>query len=457
MLRHIAQLNLRSTDDYKTWCEKHGFKPSLAKTYIQQQREIKRHQDTVASERLYQHSQESRLRAQIVRISHGNASTLTLNSELLLAIADGFRKSRNTKILLDTLLYLECKSKLLSDSQYVHGVVALVSHHSSWIRPLNQWQPLKHSARRQFACLSRYLLATYDVPAFMDSAWFANKKAHQRWFIHIGQGGNIRTAETLPVPLTKRMAHLYLQAPAHYNVLTAFRWAQVQVLGGGASLSDAIVETQLARRFKDDAFWMSVIRFFIENPELDRVHIHPIVDYIWHERYVDQQEFDEAEKSANTGPAQPRFTMRGRTVDSLLAQVERWHRRLGRGSQGVTKSRWSRWVIDDYRLSEGGDGGKRIWHIRELLSSNELFAEGRTLKHCVASYAAVCSSGISAIYTMDVCDVEGVRKLLTIEVHRRDRVLTQVRGKRNRLPTKAEALVVQRWAQENGLRFETWR
>jgi len=88
-----------------------------------------------------------------------------------------------------------------------------------------------------------------------------------------------------------------------------------------------------------------------------------------------------------------------------------------------------------------------------LLSSKELAAEGRKQKHCVASYAASCVSGASSIFTMDVRDCDGERKLLTIEVGRKHRVLYQVRGKRNRLPTNAEALVLRRWTQEYGLKW----
>lgn len=367
---------------------------------------------------------------------------------------DGFKKSQKPEVLLESLLYLERWSKLISDPEYVRGIVALVAHHTSWKRPLNKWRPQKHNVRRQFASLSRYLLAHYDVPAFMDSVWFSGKRKQQAWFIHVGSGNNIRTAEALPVSLTKKMAHHYLQAPDGYSVLTAFRWAQVKSVGGDNALSDSIAATQLARRFKDEEFWMGVIRFFVDNPMLDRAHVHPIVDFIWNEKYVDQHEQDGNGRLRSVGPAQPNFTMRGRTADSLLAQVNAWHRRLGRLTHGVSERRWSRWVIDDYRFVEGGGSANntRVWQIRELLSGKELVAEGRTQKHCVASYVNSCVRGVSAIYTMDQQDSSGERKLLTIEVSRKYRVVLQVRGKRNRFPTTAEELVLNRWTQDNGLR-----
>ena len=454
LLRHIAGLNLRTRDAYKAWCIHHGFSPSLKKTDLQRQRERKKHVEIVSMQRLRQHSRESKLRIQIVKISRGEVNPLEINSDVLLEIYNGFKRCKAPKQLLQTLLHLERRSRLLSDIQHIQGVVALVSHRASWKRPLNQWRPQKHNARRQFAALARYLLASYDVPLFMDSVWYSKNKKYQSWFIHVGSGCNIRTAEALPVTLTKKMAHHYLQAPGHYTVLMAIRWAQVRSLDGDARLCDEVVATHLGRRFKDDDFWMNVIRFFVGNPMLDRCHVHPIIDYIWNEKYVEQHEYDANGRLHNTGPAQPNFTMRGRTADSLLAQVEAWHRRLGVATHTAGDSRWSRWMDEDYKFVEGNtNAGKgRVWSIRELLSSRELVAEGRKQKHCVASYASSCSSGMSAIYTMDMSDCDGEHKVLTIEVHRKHRTVCQVRGKRNRLPTKAESLVLERWKQKNSLR-----
>jgi len=455
LLRHIARLDLRTKEAYKRWCKEHGFSCTFVKTEQQQLRERQKHAELRADARLSQHSRESKLRQQIAKIYDQEVSFAELGNDLLMEIFNGFKRCKNPRILLDTLLYLERRSKLLTDPNIIRGIVALVSNHACWIRPLTHWRGQKHSAHRQFASLVRHLLTQYDVPEFMDSVWTSGKRRHQAWFIHIGRGHNIRSAEALPVQLTKKMAHHFLQAPPHYSVLAAFRWAQVISVGGSASLCDAIAATQLGRRFRDDAFWMSVIRFFVANPMLAHIHVHPIIDYIWNQKYEDQYEYEATGRARNIGPAQPNFTMRGRTGESLLAQVDGWHRRLGRVSHHAGDRYWHRWRIGDYQFIEGSSaaGTRRIWTIRELLSSKELVAEGRTLKHCVASYAVSCSSGTSAIYTMHVYDRDGDRKLLTIEVNRKHLELAQVRGKRNRLPTGAEASVLQRWTQKHGLKW----
>jgi len=456
LLRHISRLGLRTKEAYKDWCLQHGFSTQFTKSALLRQRELDKHALHLSQERLRQHSRESKLHIQIMRISKGEVDPADLGCEILIEIASSFKKCKTPELLCETLLFLERRSKLLSEPYYVRGIVALVRHHASWKRPLKQWRGQKHNASRQFSSLIRHLIAMYDVPVFMDDVWLSGKKKQQHWFVHIGNGNNIRTATGLPVSLTKKMAHHYLQAPDNYSVLEAFRWAQIQSLGGDKALCDSIAVTQLGRRFKDDEFWLSVIRFFINTPMFDRAQVHPIIDYIWNEKHVDVYDYNAQGNWINTGPTQPNFTMRGRSMATLLDQVEAWHQRLGRCTHSNSASRWQRWVVDNFRLVEGTESADtyRVWSIRELLTSHELIAEGRKQKHCVASYASSCVNGHTSIFTMDMCDYEGERKLLTIEVGRRMRTVYQVRGRRNRLPTKTEALVVRRWVEHNDLKWE---
>lgn len=86
----------------------------------------------------------------------------------------------------------------------------------------------------------------------MDTVWFrsdAEGRRQQQWFKHIGTGGNIRTAE-IPVLLSKKMAHHFLQAPDHYSVEEALRWGQIIGQDGIPFLAEAINATRLGRSFE---------------------------------------------------------------------------------------------------------------------------------------------------------------------------------------------------------------
>ena len=90
------------------------------------------------------------------------------------------------------------------------ALLALSAHRRDWVRPLEDWVPPAGDAGAQFAALVRHLIALYDVPRSLDSAWLEGLTpdgvAHQGWYKHVASGHNIRTAKGLPLPLTRRMA-----------------------------------------------------------------------------------------------------------------------------------------------------------------------------------------------------------------------------------------------------------
>lgn len=186
-------------------------------------------------------------------------------------------------------------------------------------------------------------------------------------------------------------------------------------------------------------------------------HYNPIIDYIWNQKYENRLVFVERGVAQEEGPAQPNFTMHGRTPDTLLRQVEKWHRQLGKEVRGGDLQ-WVKSKINDYRYMTGTvkKRNEKIWTIHELLSSNELIAEGRQQHHCVASYARSCYSGRSSIWTMSYQEYLVRQKLLTIELKNDSKTIVQVRGLRNRLPTEGEMDVIRHWSAKEGLTIASY-
>lgn len=457
ILEFAHRLRLPSIEAYQQWCEQQGFSTNLNKTERELKREYQQYTRNVAALVLKQHKREHNLQFYINKLYSKEIRYAGTHSEVLHAISDGFNKTQNRRLLRDVLCQLDEKSRLLSHVDYVKGVISMVAHFSKWIRPIAKWKPSTRNADRQFASLARYLFAKYPVPTFMDSVWQSGSGKAKGWFIHIGMGHNIRTAQHLPVTLTKKMAHYFLQAPSQYTVNAAFRWAQIHTLGGNKAVADTIAETRVAQQFKDDDFWLSVLRFFIDNPMLDTRHYGPIIDYIWHQKYERQIVFVDRGVAREDPPLQPNFTMRGRTADTLLRQVDSWHRRLGKESRGG-QLQWAKSEFPDFRVVEGNEENRnmKVWTIRELLNSKELVAEGRDQQHCVASYANSCFKGHTSIWTLDVQTNVDSEKLVTIELHLRTKVIRQIRGLRNRLATPQEIKVIRRWAAKQGLTIASY-
>ena len=120
---------------------------------------------------------------------------------------------------------------------FLQGLMQLARRHRDFVRTPDEWQPTSRNSRRQFTQIARHLLARYpDVPDFLDAAWISPEDEDQRrwqeWFLHLGGGGNFRTAPDLPIKLTKSIAHELLQTPESTPIPKALRRAQILGQGG---------------------------------------------------------------------------------------------------------------------------------------------------------------------------------------------------------------------------------
>jgi hypothetical protein len=286
----------------------------------------------------------------------------------------------------------------------------------------------------------------------MDSVWFRRDAGSHRlrdWFILIGSGGSLRTART-PILLTKRMTHSLLEAPDRYSVEQALRWGQIHGLGGDSRLTEALISTRLGQSFEHEDFWVTVIRFFIRNPLLDRRHVGPIVDYLQHQRFESRTVFVALGVREQRPPPQPNLSMHGRSVEGLLRQVQRWHDELGRRT-ATGNQHWEPSGIGGMEFQTGTEGKTlRVWRIRELLTAADLQEEGRAMRHCVATYAGSCAAKRCSIWALEVESYAGIEKRQTVEVNSH-KVIVESRGKLNSLPTQQDLEMLNRWATAQAL------
>jgi len=452
MREHIELLGFSSVEQYKLWCRQHNFSCGINKNSLQRRNEITAAKSIQLSEIMAKEKKGRNLKDIIPKIYVEELDGEDLRNPIAKEIALAFERSNCRDVLQRLLLYIGDNSGLLKDASYIKGIEAIANHSESWIRHLETWHVKRHNRTRQFSDLLRHLFVAYDVPSFMDQVWFTDSETHQEWYKHIGVGNNIRTAPELPVALTKKMAHHFLNAPKQYTIDEALRWGQVQALGGDRRLVDALRGTRLIKNYSNDEFWLNVIRFFIANPMLDVSHVNPIIDFIWNQKFQNRRVFVERGVVEEIDPPQPNFNMKGRTPDTLLRQVNDWHRTLGKKRRQGNLI-WEHSNIGELHLSDrSGAKDKTInWHIRELLSTEELIDEGRALKHCVYTYADSCVSGKTSIWSLEIEDEGSRKKVLTIELLLGEKLIRQVRGKGNRSPTQKEKNLLMRWVRKENL------
>src|SRR5262249_22171563 len=110
-----------------------------------------------------------------------------------------------------------------------------------------------------------------------------------------------------------------------------------------------------------------------------------------------------------------------------------------------------------FECEDGAGEEARVYRIVELLTSNELFTEGRAMRHCVASYAGSCTTGRTSIWSLRKSTESGrAIRLGAMEVSNRSGTIVQVRGRCNRLPTEGELALLASWGEAGGPALSYW-
>ena len=408
-------------------------------------------------------------------IAEGGTVRLPLRSDLgvIAAVFEAFKRGDysscpappDAEVLRRLLLFCRDHTDLLTDQdahRYADALLALAAHHRDWVRPLGSWRRGTHNARRQFRSLLGHLIARYEVPAFLESAWMEGLTPdgikHQGWYKLVAGGRNIRTADDLPVPLTKKQVHHFLRAPDDLDITAAFRWAMIIDLGGDDGLARSILGTRIGSSYDAEGFWASVIRFFVAHPRLDAAHHGPVIDYLLHQKFLPSVPNPLADRPGQPPmiPPQPYLTMKGRTPASLLRAIGDWHRSLSR-TRATAASSWAASGFESFEDAAGAGEDERRIEIVELLSTEDLVEEGRAMRHCVASYAGSCASGRTSIWSLRK-RIESGRaiRMATIEVGNRQRTVVQVRRRWNKLPTGREWAILRRWGDAGGPGLSYW-
>jgi hypothetical protein len=325
------------------------------------------------------------------------------------------------------------------------------------VRRAAAWAGSDAGWRGAVHALAQHLVGVYRVPAFLGSAWYANSEepyaeAQRRWFVDHAAGRAFRSLD-LPVPMTRRMEHAFLKSPAHAAIAYAMRRAELLALGAEPTFADVILTARPALNLDHGDFWRTAWIFLIANAgAIDRAQVAPIIDFldgVRHERLV----VDTPAGVEVRDPPEPDFSLKGRTLRSVLGLMEEWHRSLG-FSPGRLE-----WATSGLRPmtvevpSEEPEGPPTRWELVELTSAALLREEGAALKHCVASYGRRCVNGDSRIWSLRRRREGAARPVLTIEVDPRRRAVVQVRGLYNRAPMGRSWQIVQTWARREQLRL----
>ena len=473
---HFEALGVDSVVAYKLWCYRHGLGTGLDKTPDQRRAELAlvkaERPDPEISPR-----HNARRAEFIARIFKGELQNETVSDLLfrIRAMYDNLDGDPDAQRALGRLvLHVEKYGDLMRPARackrfghtvvntYIAALEQLARNHTDWIRPIEDWRPQSWTHRhrggkpaRQFNSLARHLLTQYDVPEFFDTAFLQGNtpqaRQQQAWFKHIGMGQNIRTAD-VPMRITKRMAHLLLQQRGtHHTIVQALRKVQYEAYGGVQSSAWTIAHGPLGETLENEDFWETVVQFLANQALLDRSYINPIIDYIRNQKFTPQRVPQPDGTEVEVPPPHPNFCMKGRSINKLIRQVDLWHQEL----TGMEDVAFETWKSSGFREFEHVSLDPKIkrhiqWTVRELITSQQLYAEGRIMHHCAGSYTKRCAAGEKSLWSLRALDLDAAEEnqvqehVLTIEVDNKKKAVVQNAGKFNLKPFGKKHMAKQR-------------
>lgn len=306
-----------------------------------------------------------------------------------------------------------------------------------WVRSPLDW--------RQDELLPAYsmglhLLAHYPVPPALLSCFHAEKYSGPPgfwmvWILLYGQGASpLKAARSLGKPqLPARTYGLLLEAPRALTPEQALSWAEARRIGASERVAQLLVGNGWTLySFDDVGHWTEIL------DQLRQVTS-------WLVRHIDQLDDRRAEvvltwvrhrySEAAAGHAPP-FSLRRRTVESVVAHAEAYQEALVRAKELREALTWP---------GRGWDWSESTptstWSLRELCSARELVDEGIEMQHCVALYAERCAVGSIAIFSLS----RDGERVATVEIAPHVRRVVQARGKNDRWCYESELEVIDRW------------
>jgi hypothetical protein len=290
---------------------------------------------------------------------------------------------------------------------------------------------------------------------FLASSWYATDPAADRkrgWFVAHSRGVAFRSLN-LPMVMTRKMERIFLASQDHLPIEQAIRRAELPALGASAEIVKAVMSARLATDLRHSEFWRTFWRFLIASAgDLDPAQIEPMIDYLQAVRH-DRISVETRDGMIELDPPQPAFSMKGRTVQSMLRLMRDWHQSPGGGNGAFS---WKRSPFEPLLLEEPcrdlSEKPSR-WQMLELTDSAQLRREGAALHHCVASYADRCRRGSSSIWSLRMWRGENLHHVLTVEVDPRRRAVIQARGRANRAASGKPLRLLRDWAVRERLQM----
>lgn len=381
-------------------------------------------------------------------------------------------------------IILKISDNFIDFEKSIPTLKTILKHKENFVRPIQEWRPKSRNAEQQVRSLIRHLFAKYPTPEFLEKYFFndtsrviggddeKNTTDAINMYIHMGAGKSMKSYDGYPpcMVIHKKAAHHLYTTPEDLDFISALRRIQVLYLGGDKFIFRALMRSNVLRErvterrirrngsdvwefyTEEDEFWISVMKFFIDNPMIEGDKISEIIDYINNMKFLQQRTYVDG-RYVTLEPPHPTFSMKGRTPLSLLNQSDQWHYERNRLNRVHHRNNMYlkeggknfNWIGANIKDGEFKRSKHYTYKIVQLCSYFELRDEGNEMHHCVATYATSCSNGKCSIFSVrEYIDNTFNGRTATIEI--RNGSIVQIRAKYNKKPDDTTISVIKEWA-----------
>ncbi|MEP0263253.1 PcfJ domain-containing protein [Dokdonia sp.] len=318
-------------------------------------------------------------------------------------------------------MYTEGCYNVLKSHIYIQVLANVSTFGLKMVRPIERWQRPNFDPERQLESLINHCFAKYPTPSFLVSSFYEPSLRYQLWYVQLGSGKSVKTLKGLPDKFTSKMMHEFRNTPKGFSVRQAIIRAQALGFGASQQYAEELTLSRLSQVEGNALFWISVIQFFANQKQITHLILCNILEFL--EARIQRDRL---------------FTMKGRTLESLLSQAQEWYLEMQKMRNKANYLSWPPSGVTEMRLETIKDGSIVTYVAKELLTSDELYQEGCDMNHCVADYIDDCYAKETSIFSLRRQEGDTIKKLATIEIDPRTLDILQAEGNCN-TPLSPEA------------------
>jgi hypothetical protein len=360
-------------------------------------------------------------------------------------LASAYRLSRGRpKLLPAARLFgaVERYSRILHQLRHdqhkvVPYLIDVAGHSEAWVCAPEEFRPRTTHGRDQITELVRYLFEAYRPPGWLRAAAHTGRGRPGQapafgWYVHVARGQSLRTAPALPVPLSRKAAHLALSAPARSTPEQALLHGYLSGHGASRAVREEVLRSVRWHGLELDEHWLKLFEKIARAQDLPADQVRALLAHA------------DARRE------------RGASIDVSVATLLRGLERQRAAQVRQQAQAWGPQFDEPWAASlpaapftGSSDGGEYALH--ELRSLREIFEEGQSMHHRVFTYAQAARAGTVSIWSLRLARAGREVGRVTLRVVASERAVVEARRRCNQAIFPQERELIRSWASRQGL------